>query len=72
MLDPDMLKRLAGATAAAAELAVIVVVGALLGRWLDARFLTSPTFLLLLSIGGLTAGLFRLVRWARSEDQEDS
>lgn len=71
MLDPDMLKRLGGATAMAAELAVFVVLGALIGRWLDTRFLTSPTFLLLLSLGGLTAGLFRLTRWAKSEDQED-
>lgn len=71
MLDPEILRRMGGAAAAAAELAVAVLVGVFGGAWLDTRFGTSPVLLLSLSLAGLLVGLVRLTRWLKSSESQD-
>ncbi|OYT71179.1 MAG: ATPase [Armatimonadetes bacterium JP3_11] len=39
-----------------------VILGALLGYWLDERFGTSPTWAMLLTLLGMGAGLAQLIR----------
>lgn len=48
--------------AAGSQLAVFVVVGMLVGRWLDARWNTSPWILLTGSMLGIGVGLYNLIR----------
>lgn len=71
MLDPEFLRRAGGATAAAAELAVAVLLGVLAGSWLDTRLGTAPVLLLLLSLAGLIVGLVRLTSWLKSSEPPD-
>ena len=62
MLDASQLKQLGHATAAGAELATTVVLGTLLGQWLDDLLGTAPVLFLLLSLSALTLGIVRLSR----------
>lgn len=65
MLNPEMLQTLGRLTAACTELAVLVVLGALAGHWLDSRLTTSPVLLLGLSVTALILGFVRLTRALR-------
>lgn len=60
MLDPSLLRLMAGALALTVEVGVLVLVGAGVGRWLDTHFGTDPALLLTLALLGLVAGFFRL------------
>jgi F0F1-type ATP synthase assembly protein I len=60
MLDPGLLRLLAGALALTAEVGVLVLVGAGVGHWLDGNFGTGPLLLSALALLGLTAGMVRL------------
>ena len=59
---------------------VFILIGLAVGRWIDARLNTSPTFTLFFIFLGMGAGLwgvYRLVMWALQEgskqpvDRED-
>ena len=52
-------------SAAGIELGLSVVIGALLGYWLDGRFATQPAFMLALTILGFVAGVRAMVRAGR-------
>ena len=59
------------------ELGLSVVVGFLIGSWLDEWLETDPWFLLIFGIAGITAGyrsIFRLVKrvQADSESEQDN
>jgi len=59
------------------ELGLSVVVGFLIGSWLDEWLATEPWFLLIFGIAGITAGyrsIFRLVKrvQADSESEQDN
>jgi ATP synthase protein I len=71
MLDPELLRKMGAATAAATELVVAVGLGLLVGGWLDGQLGTSPFLLLLLSLVGLLAGFWRLNRWLKGSEQRD-
>ncbi len=62
MIDPDLMRRMAGAMSLAAELAVTVTLGVIVGAWLDRHLDTAPIFLLALSLLGLALGTYRLLR----------
>lgn len=74
MPDPDSLKRGAQAGALVTQMAVSTVVGAGLGRWLDARFDTEPWLMVLGLFGGFASGLTVLftgiTRLQREDDDE--
>lgn len=44
------------------SLAGPVMLGALLGYWLDGRFGTSPTWTMILTLLGMAAGLIQMIR----------
>ncbi len=44
------------------SLAGPVILGALLGYWLDGRFGTSPTWTMILTLLGMVAGLVQMIR----------
>ncbi|MCX7925867.1 MAG: AtpZ/AtpI family protein [Fimbriimonadales bacterium] len=46
-----------------------VILGALLGYWLDGRFGTSPTWTMILTLLGMVAGLAQLIRIANKLNQ---
>ncbi len=71
MLDPVLLRKVGLATAAAAETAVAVLLGLVVGGWLDARFDTAPVFLFACSLAGLLIGFWRLSRWLTRSDALD-
>lgn len=71
MLDPEMLHKMGAAMAAAAELAVTVTLGVFLGAWLDTRFGTAPTLLLLTALAGLITGFVRLTRRLQNSETSD-
>lgn len=60
MLDPSLLRLMAGALALTVEVGVLVLVGAGVGHWLDTHLGTDPTLLLTLALLGLVAGFIRL------------
>ena len=49
---------------AGTELTVAVVLGFFCGRWLDGRFGTDPWLMLLGAFGGISLGLYLLIRQA--------
>lgn len=71
MVDRSALLILGKATAAVSELAITVVAGAFLGRWLDSQAGSSPTLLLLLTIGATLFGFIRLVRSVQKLHPDD-
>ncbi|MCS6923596.1 MAG: AtpZ/AtpI family protein [Fimbriimonadales bacterium] len=46
-----------------------VILGALVGYWLDARLGTSPTWTMILTLLGMVAGLVQLIRIANKLNQ---
>ena len=48
--------------AAGTQLVVSVLGGCFLGLWLDARWKTSPWFLLIGTLAGIGVGLYSLIR----------
>ncbi len=48
-----------------------IIVGALVGYWLDARFSTSPTWTVILVLLGTVAGLVQLIRIASRLSREE-
>lgn len=67
MAKPTGLQRMFRASAMVTELAVLVLVAAFAGAWLDGRLGSSPLFLLLCSTLALVAGLYRIIRWLGTE-----
>lgn len=59
---PGALASAARAAALVTQMAVITVLGGLLGRQLDARFATEPALLLVGLFGGFTLGMFAIFR----------
>ena len=51
------------------EFAVGLVLGAVLGYWIDGKTGTSPLFLCLFLALGLAAGVRRLLRFAKAQNQ---
>jgi F0F1-type ATP synthase assembly protein I len=47
-----------------------VLLGGLLGYWIDRRARTRPLFVFLLGAGGFAAGLAALIRRASGQDSE--
>jgi F0F1-type ATP synthase assembly protein I len=72
MLNPEMLRSLGRLTAAASELAILVVLGSLAGSWLDSQLTTSPVFLLVLAVAALVLGFVRLTRALRPDADPDA
>jgi ATP synthase protein I len=60
VIDRKLLQQVARASATVTEMAVTVVAGVFAGGWLDGRFGTGPVFLVLLSLGALVFGMWRL------------
>ena len=57
------------------ELGLSVVVGFLIGSWLDGWLGTDPWLLLVFGTAGIVAGyrsIFRLVKRVRSDEQQES
>ena len=61
MLDPDMMRRFAIASAAVHLVLGLVILGALGGHWIDGRLQTFPWLTIALPLLGLTGGLYRLL-----------
>lgn len=71
MLDRELLGRVGRLSALAFELAFTVVLGVILGSWLDAQLSTSPLLLLSLAVGSLVIGMVRLTASLKREVQDD-
>ena len=61
MLDLDMMRRFAFASAAVHMVLGLVLLGALGGHWLDGHLQTYPWLTMALPLLGLTGGLYRLM-----------
>jgi len=62
MSNKKLQTQLLGASAMVMEMAVITLLGAFAGNWLDGQLHTSPLMLMLLLCGGLTFGMYRLLQ----------
>ncbi len=71
MPAPKLQKQLVGASAMVLEMAVLIILAALAGGWLDNKASTSPLMLLLCIGGALVVGMYRLIHTANrfNEDQ---
>lgn len=65
-------RSLAIAASIGSELAAFVVVGALLGRWIDGRTGSSPWGVLVCTFFGIAGGLYRLVKIVSSSQDRPS
>ena len=54
------------------ELGLSVIIGLLIGQWLDKKFDTEPWLLLLFLLFGLVAGFRSLFRLLKETSQQDS
>ena len=54
------------------EAALSMVLGALLGIWIDKRLATSPVFLVIFLALGLTVAVRRLLRFAKAQTAADA
>ena len=54
------------------QLAAAVVVFFFAGRWLDAKFNTSPWFMLIGALVGVGAGLYKFIRTAEKVGSDDA
>ena len=54
------------------EAALSIVLGAVLGMWLDGRFGTSPLLLVVFVALGLTVAVRQLLRFARAQTAADA
>ena len=61
--DPAGLKRMFRASAMVTETAILVLVAALVGGWVDRHLGTATLLLLLSSCTALVVGLYRINRW---------
>jgi len=61
-MEPRRVSAIARGSAMVLEMGILVVGGAFVGSWLDDSLSTSPLFLLLLSIGMLVVGIYRIHR----------
>ncbi|MBQ5541198.1 MAG: AtpZ/AtpI family protein [Bacteroidales bacterium] len=60
--DKERLRVIAKYTSAAFEMAAVIVLGALGGRWLDNEFLTSPVWTLVLTVVSVALGLYLFIK----------
>ncbi|MCS7208692.1 MAG: AtpZ/AtpI family protein, partial [Fimbriimonadales bacterium] len=52
-------------------LAAPIILGALVGYWLDGQFGTAPTWTMILTLLGMAAGLMQLIRIANKLNREE-
>ena len=72
MPDPATLARGARAAALVSQMAVVTVLGGLVGQQLDTRLQTAPWLLLAGFLGGFAIGLFTFLRFVlRVEPGDD-
>lgn len=62
MIEPGLWKRAAPALSAVWSMTAAIVLGAVVGTWLDRKLGLSPIFLVALSFGGLIAGAVQIAR----------
>ncbi|MCR4560467.1 MAG: AtpZ/AtpI family protein [Bacteroidales bacterium] len=60
--DKERLRIIAKYTSAAFEMAAVIVLGALGGRWLDGEFSTSPVWTLVLTVVSVALGLYLFIK----------
>ena len=71
MLDPRVIRRLAGAAAAVTELAITVAIGVAAGTWGDKQLGSAPLLALALSLLALILGFIRLVSTLKRLEEPD-
>ncbi|MFT5679512.1 MAG: F0F1-type ATP synthase assembly protein I [Myxococcota bacterium] len=62
MSASKLQKQLMGASGMVMEMSVLVILGALVGNWLDSQLQTSPLLLLLALGAALVLGMTRIIR----------
>lgn len=62
MSASKLQKQLIGVSGMVMEMAILVILGALVGNWLDSQLQTSPLLLLLALGAALVLGMTRIIR----------
>lgn len=71
--DDNPWKAIALVSAIGIELAISVLLGVWIGRWMDGRFGTDPVFLLIGIFAGMAVGIWAVIQLIKpfTEDKND-